>query len=346
MKNSFLKKFFITVVILLVLTVSFVYVTDPFFHYHYPYAGLKPVVKNELNQNPGIAEHFDYDSIIIGSSMTQNFTASDFDKAFPDGGKTVKLTYSAIRTGNMNYMLDKAFKTHNVKNVYMGFDLDPFISEFGTYYFPIPEYLYDDNYLNDVYYIFNKEVLLESMKMLLLNITDKVPPMDDCYKWDAEYSKDIAMSSVKWDMLNYEETVFHQEYLDNAKLNFEANIEPHIKNHPETDFYIFFPPYSILWWNMKLSYGTLDSFFAVEEYLISELIKYDNVKLFGLQNITEVITDLDNYKDYNHYSPEINDRITDILAENEYVLTEDNYKTYLKEFRDFIINYDYSSLTV
>ena len=342
MKKNYLKKFFIAAICLLLCVASFIYVVDPFYHYHKPYLGLKPVVEDEINQNPGLAEHFDYDSIIIGSSMTQNFTASKFEKLFPDAGKIMKFTYSAIRTGNMNWIFKKAFKSHDVRNVYMGLDLDPFVDEYGAYYFPIPEYLYDDNPFNDVNYLLNKDVAFRALKTLMKNFTGQVGNIDECYKWESDFSKDLALSSVSWDMINWAEPHFEQHYLDNARKNFVTNVEPHIAEHPDTEFYIFFPPYSILWWNMKLSDGTLDTFLATEEYLIEELLEYDNVKLFGLQSMEEVITNLDNYKDYNHYSPEINDQIMNIFAGDEYVLTKDNYKDYLNDFKEFIVNYDYT----
>lgn len=55
---------------------------DPFFHYHMPWFGLKPVINDEIYQNPGLAKHASYDSIIIGSSMTENFDAAWFDEAY------------------------------------------------------------------------------------------------------------------------------------------------------------------------------------------------------------------------------------------------------------------------
>ena len=342
MNHKFLKKFFITTISLLLIIASFVYIVDPFFHYHNLYFGMEPVISDELTQNPGIAEHFDYDSMIIGSSMTQNFTASKFEQVFPEGGKTVKLTYSAIRTGNMNWMLKKAFDTRKVKNVYLGLDLDPFIDNFGSYYFEIPEYLYDKNPLNDVKYLFNKEVVIKACNLILLNKEGQVPDIDDSYKWNSEFSQDLALQSVDWDLLEWKEPHFEKEYVENAKENFTVNVEPYIAEHPETTFYIFFPPYSILWWNMKASEGTLDTFLATEEYLLSELVSYDNVKLFGFQSMEEIVTNLNYYKDYNHYSPEINDKIMNLMSEEDYLLTKDNYKEYLDGLRNLILHYDYS----
>ena len=50
-----------------------------FFHYHRPLAGFPYLVDNQLSQNPGMAAHMDYDSVILGSSMTVNFNTDWFE---------------------------------------------------------------------------------------------------------------------------------------------------------------------------------------------------------------------------------------------------------------------------
>ena len=344
MSKKYIRTFSLVTVAILLMCDVFVYLVDPFFHYHTPYFNLEPVIDDEINQNPGMADYFEYDSIILGSSMTQNFTASSFDKVFPEGGKTIKLTYSAIRTGNMNWILSKAHASRKVKNVYLGLDIDPFTDTYGNYYFPISEYLYDDNPFNDVKYVFNKEVILRSLNCIKSNLNGSIPDPDEAYKWEATFSKEEALKSVYWNLTDWPDPVYNSEYIENAKKNFTNNVEPHIANHPETQYYIFLPPYSVLWWNMKLANGTIDNILEVDEYLISELVKYDNVKLFGLQNMTDVTTNLENYKDYNHYSPAINDEIMHIMAGDKYLLTKDNYHEYLSDLKKTIYSFDYAAL--
>lgn len=215
MEKKFVRKMIGFLVFMIGIVIGIVYVLDPFFHYHAPYFGLVPYVDNQLNQNPGIAEHFDYDSVIIGSSMTDNFTVSKFDDTFKC--KTVKLSYEAIRTGNMKWMFDKIFENHEVKNVFLGLDLDPLVDTYGNYYFPIPEYLYDDNIFNDVNYVLNKDVLLKCRELLIFNSESSKSNIDDAYKWDAEFSQMAAMSSVTWDMYERKPEGSMGEKLENTK---------------------------------------------------------------------------------------------------------------------------------
>ena len=71
------KKWILSIVsftlILLILAAALVIWVDPFFQYHAPLEGFPYLVDNQLTQNPGMAKHMDYDSVILGSSMTVNF---------------------------------------------------------------------------------------------------------------------------------------------------------------------------------------------------------------------------------------------------------------------------------
>lgn len=129
-----MKKYSIGVLIGLVLCLLSVglinYCVDPFYHYHKPYFGFQPLVYNERYQNPGIVTHFDYDALIIGSSMTENFRTSEFDKTF--NCKTVKVPYAGERTGSYNLIFEKAFSTHKIRKVFMGLDMFSLISPYGA----------------------------------------------------------------------------------------------------------------------------------------------------------------------------------------------------------------------
>ena len=51
---------------------------DPFYHYHDATKGFEANMDNAIYQTPGAADHFTYDSVIVGSSMTENFHESWF----------------------------------------------------------------------------------------------------------------------------------------------------------------------------------------------------------------------------------------------------------------------------
>ena len=51
----------------------------------------------------------------------------------------------------------------------------------------------------------------------------------------------------------------------------DANICPYIERHPETDFYIFYPPYSILFWNDVLQENHMEATMREYEYISKRL---------------------------------------------------------------------------
>lgn len=92
-KNSFkhaLAGFGALVMAACALAAALVIYVDPFFHYHAPLKGFPYLVDNQLSQNPGMASHMEYDSVILGSSMTVNFQTTWFQELM--GLNTIKLS--------------------------------------------------------------------------------------------------------------------------------------------------------------------------------------------------------------------------------------------------------------
>ena len=132
---------------------------DPFFHYHAPLENFPYLVDNQLSQNPGMARHMEYDSVILGSSMTVNFNTNWFQEEM--GLQTIKLNYSGAYPKDQSNIMEIIFESDNaVKAVFLGIDVMTYTGGVEETKYPIPEYLYDDNYFNDIYYLLNKDVVL------------------------------------------------------------------------------------------------------------------------------------------------------------------------------------------
>ena len=103
--KRFVLGFFACFLLFLALAAGTVFVLDPFFHYHAPWTDLPPVSANERYQVGGIAEHFDYDSLVVGTSVTANFRASWFDellggKTYAEGEQSVYVDYVKVTPDN------------------------------------------------------------------------------------------------------------------------------------------------------------------------------------------------------------------------------------------------------
>ena len=159
-----------------------------FFQYHKPLTWFPYLVDNQVNQNPGLAKHMDYDGILIGSSMTASFNTDWFEELM--GMKTQKLSYNGSYPKDLSNIMQLVFdaKGDQVKAVYMAVDQSTFSADPEETKFPVTDYLYDDNVFNDVPYLLNKDVLLD---YILRPLADRKDASDwaELYKpwWTDEY---------------------------------------------------------------------------------------------------------------------------------------------------------------
>ncbi len=322
---------------------------DPFFHYHTPVKGFPYVVDNQLSQNPGMATHMDYNGCIIGSSMTVNFDTDDFKELL--GYDTVKLSYSGAYPKDDYNILSIVFdeNTYARKNrpmgaVFFAMDIPTMTADTEETKYPLPDYLYDRNLLNDVNYVLNKDVLFQYI--LRPVIQGKGSDLSEIYAswWTPEYY------NIQWVMHTYEEPeksdVIYTEgdVLPQTKANLEKNILPFVQEHPETEFYFFFPPYSILYWHNLKQEGFYDAAFAQYQYVADTLLQYPNVHLYYFKTMDEV-TDLNNYADYSHYKPEINRYMVECFNNGNYeIKSSDEMKEALVKMKGIVESFDYDEL--
>lgn len=330
--------------ILFALVAALVIYVDPFFQYHAPLEKFPYLVDNQLSQNPGMAKHMEYDSVILGSSMTVNFNTDWFEELM--GFDTIKLNYSGAYPKDQANIMDIIFDSANqVDAVFLGIDVMTYTGGVDETKYPLPEYLYDDNYLNDIQYLFNKDVVLNYILRPLAD-PDKTD-LSTVYQswWTDEYY------NIQWVMHNYEQPALVEEetetdaYLESVNLNLESNLCPYIEQNPDTMFYIFFPPYSILYWNDVMRENHLEATMAEYYYIADRMFDYDNVRVFFFPNQEEIVTDLNNYADYSHYHRDINRYMTECFADGTCeVSSEEEMKEALIMMQDIIDRFDFEEL--
>lgn len=326
MEKQFVKKFTLFSVILLLLLGGIVILTDPFFHYHAPMGSLKAVVSKGEYQCIGTVENFKYDSILLGSSVAENYNNRWFDEAF--GGTTIKGIQRSGTTVDLLYYLEHAIASNEIKNVYYSLDNAALSADPNKVYpdSSMPLYLHNDNPFDDVKYIWNKDVIFEHIPYMMAMSFVGNYDEGESYNW-AKYktfSKEGALSNY-FRVENVAPMIEEAEFKTNIDANISA-IENVVKEHPEITFRFICPPYSILWWDNAHRNGeTMQSLYA-SEAAAERLLPYENVEVYYFQNHEEVITDLDNYMDTIHFSDAINRAIVDWMKEGKYRLTLDNYK--------------------
>ena len=331
---QFIKSFFIRTLILLAAVIAVVVIFDPFYQYHKPLPGLKAVLTDKEYQCIGTLRTFDYDALIVGSSVCENYNNYWFDEGF--GCRTIKAIRSYGATADLCYLLDNAYASNDLKYVFYNIDpsslsasTEPTYESTGC-----PMYLYDRNLLNDYPYVLNKDVLMEKLPYMLAYSFIGDYNEGDSYNWAQwkSFNRDMAtglyirLSDVK-DM--QPETINSEELAGNIAL-----LTAQVEAHPETTFKFFFSPYSMLWWDNAYRSGERDAVIYNEKQAIGTLLQYDNVEVYFYQDDEAIITNLDNYMDIIHFSKDINYYVYNKLAKGEEQLTKENYEERLAHMRD------------
>lgn len=356
MKNKILIiEWFLIVFVILTIVGYAVYTVDPFIHYHKPYTNrYYYTLDNERSQNDGIIKHFEYDAMITGSSMTENFKTTDMDEMF--GVNSIKCSFSGASYKEINDNLKVAFKhNNNLKTIVRCLDMNLFLSavnDMRTGYGTYPTYLYDNNPFNDVEYLFNRDVIWDRVYPMLKDNDNEgyvtgITSFDDYSNWRDRfnYGRSIVIpDGITVDFGSVEQPSLSDKEKETIKENIEVNVLALAKEHPDVDFYYFVSPYSIAWWGQEYNDGLLEKQFEAEQLIIELILEQDNIRLYSFNNRTDIITDLNNYMDDVHYGYWINKAILKWMRDGDYILTKDNYKEYLAAERKFYSSYDYNSL--
>lgn len=323
-------------------------IVDPYFHYHAPLEGLSYRLVRERYINDGIVKHFPYDAIITGTSMTENFKTTEADELFH--AHFVKVPFSGSRLKEISNMLESAFSANKQINmVISSLDCYMICRDKDEMRENTPEFMYDNNPFNDVQYVLNKEILFEDTLEVLYRTKEGTPmtSFDNYARWNDRFSYSAAEIEKNSPRDSYTEkepdTQLTEEDLKMLFANMEQNVISIVKDNPETDFFYFFPPYSIVWWEKSFYEGILYRQIQTYETACEMLLEYDNVHLFSFVDDYNVITNLDNYKDSMHYGDWINSKMLKDFADGNHKLTRENYRQHWSEVLEYYDTFDYET---
>lgn len=322
---------------------------DPFFHYHKPLENYDYPLNNERYQNDGITKNFEYESIITGTSMTENFKKSEADKIF--GTDFIKVPFSGGHYKEINDNLERAFDAgKNIKYVIRCLDYSHLAENKDSFKEDVeyPVYLYNDKWYDDVNYILNKTVLFEQTRGVIKHTNEGTGAtnFDDYANWNSFYTfgAETVLSTYTLREIESPEKQLSDEDKERCLANIRQNVTDLAGKHPGTTFYYFFPPYSICYWDVLKNEGQINWHIDIEQSAIEEILKYPNIKLYSFCNNFELVCNLENYKDQAHYGEWVNSLILKWMYNDDYLLTKENYKEYMETIRQFYNSYDYSSL--
>lgn len=324
--DKWIRNTAIITVLLLGFVMLAVFLVDPFFQYRF-HDGVYYLSDRYVNN--GLIKNSDYDSVIMGSSMMQNFDMDLIEKK--TGLKCLKLTMGGASMEEMKILYDLVMTQNKADTFIICFDVPIFLKPEQENH--IPEYL-RNNRVNWVRYLLSFEAVTRFTPVdLLLSLCNKFgvntpasfsekTQIKNISAWDNdyEYGADIVFRYFTGD-----KTIIPSENEDyTLPEDVREKADEYIAQweFPENKkFIVFFPPYSALYWDDLDQQGYMNRFLETKQYLISRLETFDNIIIYDFQG-AEFTADLDLYRDLSHYRGTVNDYMTECFADSnsEYIV--------------------------
>ncbi|MEO5358369.1 MAG: hypothetical protein H7844_13880 [Nitrospirae bacterium YQR-1] len=283
----------------------------------------------------GKLRNYHYDSILIGSSVSDLYSTKGLNRVFNDN--FVHLNNPGGTAHSYKLVLGHAFKVRgDIKRIV--YVLDHFffsgtvdrlrVTRSNLFFYYDPFYLSAIKYLTDSNMLFLSldviisQIIKKDYKRILYGDGDGMETFTP-----ALFNAEAAIDSFNKKLYTSRGDELDKFYNDNAynmdvlRQSFEFNLLQMIKTHGNTKFIIIYPPYSILEFVLlerkyNKSYHT---FLDFKCYINTTLSSYDNVEIYDFQNERNITEQLNRYQDVIHH-----DRATALYIINN--LTNDKYR--------------------
>jgi len=337
---------------------------DPYRIYHQPwirdnyYLG-RPDMRIQAS---GIINTEDFDSIVLGDSMAANFSPSEAANKF--GGKFVNISLDGSSAPERSLVLNYALKKKEITMVIFSIDrVDLAVDSIANTGIARYAYLYDDNRLNDLLlylshwrdlrfafcgnrFVSSDRRCKEGRDLERLCEWYSEPGnarrIGGLQKWFESAKDDIRVMSALRGVSEEIEAIASgtSPAVDWAEVRgaqsrhqqvFRTHILEVAAEHPATQFYLFFPPFSRLRYAM-LKQGNpqdFESYLEIIRFVVRDCAKYHNIQVFGFDT-ESFLDDIANYIDTSHYDQGINSEMLRWMRDGVHALTPLNVDDYIE----------------
>lgn len=336
------------------------YILDPLQLFHKPFIQNKGFIEKDMRkQAAGIINNYDFDSIIIGTSMLANTSSIEASQKL--NSNFVNISMNGSDYYERDLILSYALSKKNIKNVI--YSLDYFYlyqtkSNLSDYSF-----LYDDSLINDFNIYFsnkffnyikksflneNKYYSLEYPNEWFSNIdnSSKFGGLDNWLKTNNNNEiKNVFNSYVSIsNKIKYNERVSLigiDEKIKLAKKYVDEYLLLNIKKYENTKFILVFPPYSRYEYSTWKQYNqpNYEIHKAIIRYLVDKSIIYKNLEIYGYED-NNFLDEIKYYKDFYHYDKSINSLMLDSFKNKTNIINIDNVDIYINDSEDRASKYN------
>ena len=329
---------------------GFNFVVDPLHYYrgstsinHVYFPGF------QRSQNVGLARSFYYDTIVIGSSVTENFLPSYIERSW--GGRAMKLAISGSTAHEQHLILQQATRTGQVGRVIWGLDVSAFYGSpqrVRDDQGPFPYFMYRTPAILNLEYPLSLSTLDLSMRVLKGWGETNLDELDTWYQ-RFQFGEKIVLEGWSGSC-----ELFARKYeLGRSELPSLTIREMHeavrhnlvsvVRGNPDIAFYLFFPPMARLIY-VPADTGMLTYSIPLRRFIASEIGDEPNVHLFDFQAVPALVDDLGHYKDLLHFDLRTSEYLIDsmhdghgrvdrqlLLANSEQLIDQVNRYNYCSE---------------
>lgn len=309
--------------------------------------------KNMRLQAAGIINNYDFDSIIIGTSMLKGTSAKETSEKL--GGNFVNLSMNASSTMERKYIIDYAMQRKDIKRVILTFDIG--LEQHTKIHkkFPPDKYsfLYDDFIFNDLKAYWNDKSITCLVKWSQSrNCIGERRSLQKPQDWfDELYRKNAKISGIenwvtnkkgRWKRVVAPNLTRHlqnpiksqSEYiskLNETKRVIENSLLSVVGENENVRFDVVFPPYSrflyAIW--LKKNPYKYQLYLDTIRYLTVKGEKLHNLTIFSFDDLP-YIENLNNYSDMRHYNTDMNTMMIDLISQGQGVVNSNNIEEFIK----------------
>ena len=312
-----------------------VFLIDPFFQFR---VRDHQYFLNAAYVSAGLIKNYDYDTVIIGSCMVENYDISRFNNELDVNA--VKIGCGGLGPDGVQKYTSLSNEVGKAKNYYINVDFTSFredgsdesilglqdrlrIDEF--------DYLIQSDLLSNLKYMFCYESWFRFIPVDIGLIAYKTAGGDLSQgklgirtsvartgEWTGnfKYGEDVVMKSREG--LNKPIPINDKSEQEEILRNMISNMDLYVNSIDFTagQYNFIFPPYSYLFWEDAKQANKFDIYMQAKEHMIDSLKNKGGV-VYDFQDMDETY-DLNYYKDTSHYSKDLNDRMIDCMASGEY----------------------------
>lgn len=299
----------------------------------------------------GIIRYYDFDSVILGTSMLENTSAKEAGEKL--GGKWVNLSLINSSYDERAVVLEYLFGYKKPQKIIYSLESFTIASIKDSSRF---DYLYDENPLDDFkVYLNDKFILCALAWRESKDCTGR--DLEELLKWSNHEDLKILFGGFeKWLKYGKKETIAMLKNIKDTpfvvkKDNFDLEkqrsyiqtyVLDFVAENPKTQFFFIVPTYSRL--SYRIGSGDFDNKVFYNralnlKWFVQELEKYPNAKIYGFDTL-DYADDIANYRDFTHYNVDMNSLHLDSIKQGKHILDSNNIDSYLKVMEDKIKNYD------